>query len=203
MRIGECVVDGCEGKKPILAHGYCGKHYHRWQRYGDTSVVILQKGLPLVERLFARRMVTETGCWEWTGTKSTNGYGILAVRDRKHGYERVHRLSAEIWIGATIAGMDVLHKCDNPPCFNPEHLYIGTHKENMRDRRDRDRSRTRDRVTQEVRNIRKLTPESVREIKLELRRGTVSQADLAKRFGVAAQTINGIAKGRSWSWLTV
>lgn len=84
------------------------------------------------ERLRARCVVDiRTGCWEWAGSRCRKGYGMIRVTGRTL---RVHRVAHEEWLGPIPAGLDVLHRCDNPPCFNPGHLWTGTDLDNARDR---------------------------------------------------------------------
>ena len=83
-----------------------------------------------IERFFSRINKTST-CWLWTGTRTkSGGYGILSIDGK---YARTHRISFEIHKGKIPAGMHVCHKCDNPPCVNPEHLFLGSHLDNMKD----------------------------------------------------------------------
>lgn len=76
------------------------------------------------------------GCWEWTGRCSVAGYGQIKDNYRTRG---AHRVSYEIHNGAVPEGLQVLHHCDNPPCVNPEHLFIGTHQDNMDDKVSKNR----------------------------------------------------------------
>lgn len=81
--------------------------------------------------------VPEAGCWLWIGQIDPNfGYGRLKYKCRSRN---AHRMSWEAFRGLIPEGMSVLHKCDTPSCVNPEHLYLGTQLENMRDRQERKR----------------------------------------------------------------
>lgn len=73
---------------------------------------------------------TETGCWEWTKAKAAAGYGVMSFYKRMVG---VHRVAYRLFHGEIPNGMVICHKCDNPPCFNPEHLFLGTQKDNVHD----------------------------------------------------------------------
>lgn len=82
----------------------------------------------------------ETGCWEWRGDLDRKGYG--RVRSRPHfgaSWGAAHRISFEVYTGATADGHVVRHSCDNPPCINPAHLLVGTVQDNMRDMAERKR----------------------------------------------------------------
>lgn len=75
-------------------------------------------------------LVTENGCWEWQGQKSREGYGRFRVR----GQSLAHRISYCLFKGPLLSSkMFVCHKCDNPPCINPSHLFLGSQKDNMKD----------------------------------------------------------------------
>lgn len=87
--------------------------------------------LALEARLLTRRSIVGE-CWNWAGAVTSHGYGRMSYRN--HIY-RVHRLAAHLWLGLDLADSEVkvCHTCDNPPCFNPEHLYLGTQKTNVED----------------------------------------------------------------------
>jgi hypothetical protein len=85
--------------------------------------------LLLLARLTAKRAVDANDCWVWTGAKTSKGYGQLWHERR---VEYVHRLSARLFLGLERdSDLYVLHKCDVPSCFNPDHLWLGTHAENI------------------------------------------------------------------------
>ena len=79
---------------------------------------------------FSNKTVLSSGCWIIPNAPTLGGY----VNVWWHGHLRgIHRLSYEVHVGPIPPGMCVLHKCDNPPCCNPEHLFLGTQRDNIRD----------------------------------------------------------------------
>ena len=80
-------------------------------------------------RILERIKKTEAGCWEWRGARSETGYGRIWMAGK---HKRAHRVSYAAFVGP-IGDANVLHTCDNPPCVNPQHLYLGTQKDNARD----------------------------------------------------------------------
>lgn len=88
---------------------------------------------PLIERLFDR-LIPEpnSGCWVFDGPWDSNGYGSLGI-ERGVNNKRTHILSFEYHKGEIPKGMCVCHKCDVPACCNPDHLFLGSHADNMRD----------------------------------------------------------------------
>lgn len=83
-----------------------------------------------------------TGCWVWMGGRFWDGYGRIADHLTKRVL-KAHRVAFSFYVGDIPPNMQVLHHCDNPPCINPDHLYLGTPKENTRDKVVRKRVRTR------------------------------------------------------------
>ena len=87
--------------------------------------------LPLADRFRARYAVQPSGCWEWIGPRTTNGYGASMMNGSP---ERIaSRLSWHLNRGPIPEGLMVLHKCDNPPCVNPDHLFLGVKSDNALD----------------------------------------------------------------------
>tara|TARA_R110000868_G_scaffold94607_3_gene260955 strand:+ start:2439 stop:3164 length:726 start_codon:yes stop_codon:yes gene_type:complete len=131
-------------------------------------------------------------CWRWLAGTYDGGYGKMRIsKDKERG---AHRISWEIHNGPIPDKMEVCHKCDNPGCVNPEHLFLGTHKENMEDRELKGR---RTAPKGEKNGMSKLVLEQVIEIKNQLKNGT-SGADLARKYGVSKTQISWIKLGKSW-----
>lgn len=121
-----CSVEGCEQKH--YGRGFCRKH-HQWHwNHGHLKPLPVQT---IEQRLMAGvQMVTETGCWLWTSKNNGRGYGQMSFNG-KHTY--VHRLAYQAFKGEIPHRMVVCHKCDTPSCCNPDHLFLGTTRDNSRD----------------------------------------------------------------------
>lgn len=78
-------------------------------------------------------------CWEWQNNKDSNGYGMVKIQGL---YTKASRVAYQIINGAILDGLHVLHKCDNPGCINPDHLFTGTHQDNMNDKTRKGRGKT-------------------------------------------------------------
>lgn len=134
-----------------------------------------------------------TGCWNWTQVKIHFGYGM--IRDGGGGNQiPAHRLSYRLFIGDIPHNRYVCHKCDNPRCVNPHHLFIGTAKENMADCAAKGRTRH---ARGEKVNTAKLSRSEVENIRAQYRGGR-SQRSLAKAFGVSKGNIWFITSMRTW-----
>jgi hypothetical protein len=137
-----------------------------------------------------------SGCWLWLGKLYRNGYGSAWT----HGAEAyAHRASWEAFVGPIPTGLSVLHRCDTPACVNPEHLWLGTHRDNMRDMTMKGRH-ARIGLTGERHPAAKITEETARQIRQ--RRGE-NQRALAREFGVSQATVWAIQSRRHWRHLGV
>ena len=137
------------------------------------------------------------GCWEWTGHCLVNGYGWFSV---KSGLSRgAHRVSA--CMSGLLASLDsklhVLHKCDNPKCVNPDHLFVGTNGDNVADRVSK--GRTGWKVQFGASNGRaKLVKSQILFIRGLYESGMFSQSQLGQAFGVGQPAIHKIVHGQRW-----
>lgn len=133
----------------------------------------------------SKTTVDENGCWIWPNAKR---YGSTTINGKWYG---THRLAYMAYHGR-IGKNHVLHRCDNPPCCNPDHLFLGTHQDNIDDMVAKDRSGTR-----ELRNLRgKFTDEQIREMRAKYGRG-VPASWIAEEYGTSAAYVRDIVKRRT------
>ena len=139
-------------------------------------------------------MVRKTrSCWLWLGAKNEKGYGIgrrIRGLDKRGAHQQAWMLFTKTSIPK---GMCVCHRCDNPPCVNPAHLFLGTVAENAHDRWRKGRFP----VDGEKNPQAKLTEEGVRYIRLHHQLGVVSHV-IAKQVGVDSSTVRRVARGEAW-----
>ena len=190
--MAECTIDGCD--KKVLGRGMCSAHYNRWRKHGDPLKVVQhqQHGLSLFERIGSR--LDKTGqCWEWTGSKDKKGYGRINVGNKPM---LVHRAFFECVSGPLKEGDHVLHRCDNPSCARPEHLFVGDHLMNMQDKSRKKRHRYG--VSRgEAHGCSRLTADQV----YEIRASTGPSVEVGKRYGVSGRTVREIRNRESWRHL--
>ena len=172
-------------------------------------------------RFFSKlKLNTLTGCMEWQGGLDKGGYGVMRA---SMGNVRVHRVAA--YFGGLIEtprgtqsglnGINVLHRCDNPKCCNAEHLFVGTHADNTRDKISKGRahfpgrpdvksteSKTRDQVVRrptmagENNHRARFSDAQVSDMRLRIAAGINSAGEIAKEYGVRHSTIANIISGK-------
>lgn len=152
-----------------------------------------KKGVTFYDRVQEHTVINaDTGCWEFLGHRDECGYGRIH-RDGK--LVRVHRATFEDRNGPLPEGIEACHSCDNPPCWNPGHLYAGTHTQNMGDMIKRRRRRE---LRGSEKPTAKLTEQKVAEIKARLQNGEQCSV-LGREYGVTECAIGFIKRGRTWS----
>ncbi len=179
----KCTICG----EPIIAFGFCNKHYTAYKKYGNPLTKLNPRNEP-----FESRYVVDasTGCWVWPVTNPAQRYGWW----KAHGEIKAHRASWVLHNGAIPPGVQVLHKCDNPRCVNPAHLFLGTQQDNMDDMRAKGRARNSAGVSN--------TRAKLNEIQVRLiRADTRSRKDVAEAYGLHPETIARIQRRELWPLL--
>lgn len=139
---------------------------------------------------------TRTGCWEWQKCKDEHGYGFISYRGKQL---KCHRVSWMVFKGDIPKDACVLHKCDNPKCINPDHLYLGNMKDNVRDMMERGRNGYGVMDGMKHPNA-KFTDEDVLWIRKQTYTTHICQ-ELADKFGVSFMSIWRIFNKKTWKHL--
>lgn len=131
----------------------------------------------------------DAACWNWTKGLMSAGYGYVDFQSTRHW---THRLSWEIARGPIPEGMSVLHDCDNPRCVNPDHLFVGTQKDNRQDCVAKLRHNFGT-----LHGMCKLTEQEV----LDIRASFGPRLPVAKKYGISVTQVGDIRHGKSWRHL--
>lgn len=134
-------------------------------------------------------------CWEWTAGRTRDGYGDFRHGNTKRG---AHRVSYEMHNGPIPAGGLVCHACDNPPCVNPDHLFVGTDADNTRDAARKGRHKN-PHTPGELHANAKLTDRDVQLIRLLCGRIGLKRSEVAERYGLSHTVISKVVNRRSWT----
>lgn len=160
----------------------------------STEDLSLFMKISLEERFWSKVSKSE-GCWKWQGAFRSDGYGKINKEGKSHS---AHRISWEITNGPIPEGLWVLHKCDNPPCVNPKHLFLGTAADNMADKMAKGRDRYVPHIGEDNPRC-KLTVEKVKEI----RASDMTCNQLSELYGVTDGTISAIRTRKLWKHIAL
>lgn len=187
----ECSVESKLQEKQRLVEEMAGKVVaHRHGKHAKTDQ-------QLEEWLWSRANIVASGCWEWIGPLSRDGYGAMVVHYQGKKIYRPHRLCWMICFGAIPEELRVCHTCDNPKCINPRHLWLGTMKENTWDSVLKGRA---NRARGESSGVAKLSAAQVIEMR-KLRRDGNTFEFIGKAFGVTKTNARFVCAGRTWRHL--
>lgn len=141
----------------------------------------------------------EDECWPWLGGKDRDAYGTFFLRldNNKYRGEGAHRVSYRLAYGDFDANLHVLHRCDNPPCVNPKHLFLGTNLDNIIDRNAKGRRRI-NWPRGDAHGGRKVCEADVREMRRAWSAGEKKQVELAAIYKITRRQVNDIIRNRSW-----
>lgn len=141
------------------------------------------------EQFLSKISKEENGCWNWTGCFQREGYGKFSIHQK---WYRAHRISYWIHFGDVIGNLHVCHKCDNRKCVNPDHLFLGTDKDNHQDCVQKGRQNRGEKNGKVV-----LTEKQVLEIRALREQGWL-QKQLVEKFGVTQGAISFILRRVNW-----
>lgn len=184
-----CSTQDCQ--KPHYGRGWCRFHYQRAYLSGNLEAQPRTLAKP-TDSLDARLRnigwtVTESGCWEWNGAKDNHGYGQMAVNRGRPW--KAYRIAYEAWVKVPADNVDICHKCDNPPCINPAHLFEGTRQANVDDMIAKKRH-----ANGERRPNHKVKDEQVSLIRAEYAAGGVCQKYLGVKYGISQAQVSNITR---------
>lgn len=177
---------GCGTLIPEMSRG---KERHFVKGHGNR---LLHKPPQPVADRFWKRVIKSDGCWLWRGGHYLNGYGYLHLNAPAWKPVGAHRVSWEVNFGPIPDGLWVLHRCDNPGCVRPDHLFLGTRSDNVADMVAKGRKGFGIHA--------KLSREQVLSIRERVTNGEV-QRTLAREFGVNPSTISNLMTRNTWSSL--
>lgn len=169
----------------------------RRDRHGEAGPRSPMWNVRPLEDRFWSRVLKSSGCWEWGGGRSSRGYGAILVGGKQMG---AHRVSWKIHFGSIPKGLWVLHKCDNPPCVRPDHLFLGDASSNAKDAFEKGRRVSPPCDRRGIHNAAaKISSGDVVMIRRLYANG-LTQAEIAKRFGLRSITsVSNILRGRTWA----
>ena len=175
----------------------CGSEFRTFQSYINlgygkfcsSKCARIPKKTPLDRFKDGFKALSKSECWEWISPRIKSGYGVFQAERKKY---YAHRFSYEIHNGKIPEGELIMHICDNPPCVNPAHLKRGTNAHNMQDKTKKLRHRFGS-----IHPLAKLNESKISIIR-HLLKISMTQKEIASRFGVDPSTISNIFTGKNW-----
>lgn len=194
VAMDECQVKGCSENSAVL--GLCNLHWEHTVSFGSPVMTRRHVGMFIgrsAQERFWVQVQKQDGCWRWLGAKDKDGYGRFRGEIGGVVYQRAHRFSYALNTGEIVRPESiVMHSCDNPECTNPDHLSVGTPKQNMEDKAHKGRSNI---AIGERSSRAKLNEAQVREILSDTR----PYSAIADDYGVSPSTIGSIKQRISWA----
>lgn len=153
-------------------------------------------GKTILERFHQKYTINKNGCWEWNEKdlrgKRRGDYGVLKINQKRIS---AHRLSYMIYKGNIPDEMLICHTCDNTKCVNPNHLFKGTHIDNMRDKINKNRSNN---IKGEMISVSKLKEKQVLEAREEYNNSDISIRQLSKKYNISPSSMRDIIMKIAW-----
>ncbi|MCO6011539.1 HNH endonuclease [Actinoallomurus purpureus] len=180
-----CVSEGCD--RPAEKRKMCNRHYLRWWKSTPKE----ERPPPTVEERFWAKVKKTPRCWEWQGARRASGHGMFIAENGRA--VSAHAFALELELGyPTPEGKEACHRCDNPPCVNPLHIYYGTRKENIADGWARGHF-----PVGSERSAARLTEDQVIELRERYAAGGDAKA-LAAEYGIKVTSLRHIVLGLKW-----
>lgn len=176
-------------KQPRFCSFSC-KSYIVLKTRTKNSELTEEKNLDRIRKYYEKYVIKQEGCWDWKGIIEHTGYAKLGIRPPI----KAHRASWLIHKGEIPKGLIVCHTCDNRKCTNPDHLWIGNHKENIQDKIKKGRANTPKGMQLKVS---KLNDEQVKEVKIHLKNG-LTCSEIGRKYGFSRKIISRIKNGETW-----
>lgn len=171
-------------KKEVIMNCFCGNKLKKYEKHCSYECVIRSRTIKIND------------CWNWSGKINTSGYAQMVMRGNKKKQVLVHRISYEVFKGKIPEGLLVCHSCDNTICVNPDHLWLGTQKDNFHDAMKKKRT-VYGGVKGSLSGNAKLNEDKVKEI-LECLKRKEKIIKIAEKYGVHRQVIYTIKNGTAW-----
>lgn len=179
---------------PISVCVECGATFSRKARKPASKFCSSKCYRSIGHILRKKSIILEFGCWEWIGWKDKDGYGVASYRFDGTHERRARRIAWIVNFGSIPKRMLVCHRCDNPSCVNPQHLFLGSNQDNVTDMMVKGRNKP---VRGEQAKMAKLSEKDVLKIRALHEAGFV-QRRIAEQFGVGFQAINKIVLRQRW-----